>query len=79
MDHVLCGKTIACGQAGLPGRTSPQCSTFGEKLGAGGSMDRAVDPASAEQRGICVVDERIDLQARDVSRRKAYPLREMRK
>ena len=52
---------------------------FGEKLGAGGSMDRAVDPASAEQRGICVVDERIDLQARDVSRRKAYPLREMRK
>jgi hypothetical protein len=42
-------------------------------------MDRAVDPASAEQRGICGVDDRIHLQARDISRRKAYPLREMTK
>jgi hypothetical protein len=42
-------------------------------------MDRDVDPASAEQRGICGVDERIDLQARDISLREVYPLREMRK
>jgi hypothetical protein len=42
-------------------------------------MDGAVNPASAEQRGICGVDDRIDFQARDISRRKAYPLREMRK
>jgi hypothetical protein len=57
----------------------PLGPTFGEKLGAGGSMDGAVNPTSAEQRGICGVNDRINLQARDISRREVYPLREMRK
>src|SRR5215471_1642402 len=64
---------MASRQPCLSSRTSADRSAFCEEPGTGGPMDRAVDTTPAEQRGICSIDDCIDLQPSDVAERKANP------
>ena len=50
------------GETSLSRRTSPWFSAYGHKLRPGGPMHGAVNPATAEQRGICGVNNRTDLK-----------------
>jgi hypothetical protein len=43
-----------------------QRAAFGKKLGSRGAMNRTIDAATAEQRAIRGVDDRVDAERRDV-------------
>src|ERR1700680_2541716 len=60
MNDVPSRQPIAARQPSLPRRAAAERAAFREQLGAGGAMDRAVDTAAAEQRGIGGVDDRVD-------------------
>ena len=67
MDHMSGGQPIAARQPRLARRTATDRTAFGEKLGACRAVDRPIDAAAAEQRGICGVDDRVDPEPRDVA------------
>jgi hypothetical protein len=73
MDDMPGGETIAAGQLRLAGRTAAEHATFGQQLGAGGAMDRAVDTAATEQRRIGRVDNGVDLKPGDIAGFQADP------
>jgi hypothetical protein len=66
MNHVSCRQPISVGDLGAAGLTAIQGATFGQKFRPGRAMDRPIDAATAEQRGIRGVDDGINAQARDV-------------
>jgi hypothetical protein len=51
----------------LTGFTTSQRAAFGEQFGAGGTVNRAIDTATAEERCICRVNNGINLEFRDVA------------
>ncbi len=66
MDNVLRRQPIAARDLGRAGFTAAEPFTFGQQLRPRGAMDRAVDPAAAEQAGIRGIDDGIDGERRDV-------------
>jgi hypothetical protein len=67
VDDVGRGQAVAERQLGLARLAAAERAAFGEQFGPGGAMDRAVDPAAAEQRGVRGVDDRVDCETRDVA------------
>ena len=66
MDDVPGLEAIAAGDLGGTGVATAQGLALGQQLGAGGTMDGAVDAAAAEQRGVGSVDDGVDVERRDV-------------
>jgi hypothetical protein len=66
MNHMSRRKPISVGDLGATGLATMQGAAFGKKFGPGRAMDRTIDAATAEQRGIRRVDDGINAQARDV-------------
>jgi hypothetical protein len=60
MDHMPRGQTVTTCDFGAAGFASTERATFGKELGTRRAMDRAVDAASAEQRGIRGVDDGVN-------------------
>jgi hypothetical protein len=57
MNDVLRPQAIAFGHFRIAGFTASQKPALMEKLGAGSSMNGAIDSATAEQRGIGGIDD----------------------
>jgi hypothetical protein len=62
MNHMLRRQTIASGDLGVAGLAATKCAAFGEQPRSGRTMDRAIDPAAAQQRTIRGVDDGINAQ-----------------
>lgn len=67
MDDVADRQPVTLGDLGVASGTAAQRAAFGQQLGAGGAMNRAVDATTAQQRSIRRVDDGIDIKCRDVS------------
>lgn len=67
MDYMSGGQHVAAGQPGFSRRTAPERAAFGQKPRSGCAVDRTIDAATSEQRGIGGIDDRIDRQARDIA------------
>jgi hypothetical protein len=63
---MRCGKTITAGDFRIAGIASAKAHAFGKQIGPGGTMDCAVDASTTEQRVVGGVDDRIDLEGRDI-------------
>ena len=50
-----------------PGFTTAQRAAFGQQFGARSAVNRAIDTATAEERRVCRIHNRIDLQFSDVA------------
>jgi hypothetical protein len=66
MDHVSRGQVEAGRDARLSGRAAVQPAAGLEQPRPGGTMNRTIDTAAAEQAAVGGVDDPIDIQARDV-------------
>ena len=58
---------VAFGDLGIAGLAAVEHAAFGEKLGPGRPMDRAIDAAPAKERRIGGVDDGVNAERRDVS------------
>jgi hypothetical protein len=67
MDDMARFQPIALGDLGFAGPAAVQCAAFGEQFGTGGAMDGTIDAATAQQRFIRGIDDRIDIEPRDVA------------
>ena len=63
MDHMPGRQPITPGDFGIAGLAAAKRAAFGKQFRPGRAMDRAVDPAAAEQRGIGGVDDGVNAQA----------------
>ena len=61
------GKVIAASNLRLAGFTTAERAAFRKQFGAGGAVNRAIDTATAEERRVCRVHNRIDVQRGDVA------------
>ena len=66
MNHVPRPQPVSQGDFGAAGLATMEGAAFREQLGPGRAMDRAIDAAAAQQRGICRVDDGVNAQGRDV-------------
>ena len=66
MNHMPRRQPIALGDLGVAGLAAVERAAFGEQLGPGRAMDRAIDATAAEQRRIRGVDDGVNAQRRDV-------------
>jgi hypothetical protein len=66
MDDMPRRKPVSSGDLGVAGFAATKRAAFGEQLRSGGTMDRAIDAASAKQRDIGGVDDGINAQAGNV-------------
>jgi hypothetical protein len=60
MNHMSRRQPISFGDLGIAGRTPMERAAFGEKLGPGRAMDRAIDTAPAEQGRVRRVDDGVN-------------------
>ena len=60
MNDMPRRKPVALGDFGIAGFAAMKRAAFGEQLGSGCAMDRAIDAAPAQQRGICGVDNGVN-------------------
>src|ERR1700743_3062792 len=60
-------KPIALGDLGVAGLAAVEHTAFGDKLGPGRPMDRAIHAAPAKERRIGGVDDGVNAQCRNVS------------
>ena len=67
MDDMGGREPIAPGQPRLARRTTADRTAFREKPGPCGTVDRPVDAAAAEQRGICGIDDGVDSEPRNIA------------
>src|SRR3954470_1770111 len=67
VDDVLCRQTVTACDPCLSGRTAADAATLFEKFGTGGTVNRTIDSAAAEERGIRGVDDRIDVESGDAA------------
>jgi hypothetical protein len=74
MDDICRRQAVAAGQPRLARRAAAERAALGQKLWTGGAVDRAIDPATAEQRGVGGVDDRIDGKPSDVGELDADPV-----
>ena len=66
MNDVPRLKTIASGDLGVADLTAMEHAALHDQLGPGGAVDGAIDAATAKQRDIRGVDDRVNAQGRDV-------------
>ena len=66
MDHVVRGQPITFCDFGAAGFAALERAAFSQKLRPCGPMDRAVHAAAAEQGPIGRIDDRVNVQARNV-------------
>ena len=74
MDHIFCFQVITSGDLRLTGLTAVQLSALFEQSGTGCTVDRSVNAASAEQRIVRGIDDRINMQLCDVAHFEIYPV-----
>jgi hypothetical protein len=67
VDHPLGRQAESSGRLGVAGLAASQFAALGEEVGAGGPVDGPVDPATAEQRRVGGVDDRVDPLLGDVA------------
>jgi hypothetical protein len=67
VNDVAGGEIVSARNSSLAGRAAPDRAALGEQARACCAVDRAVNTASAEQRGIRRVDDRIDALPRYVA------------
>jgi hypothetical protein len=60
MNHMPRRQPISQGDFGAAGLAAMERAAFGEKLGAGGAMDRAVDATAAKQGRVRSVDDGVN-------------------
>jgi hypothetical protein len=60
MNHMPRRQPISQGDFGAAGLAAMERAAFGEKLGAGRAVDRTIDAAAAQQRGVCGVDDGVN-------------------
>jgi len=61
-----CRQPIRRSDLGAAGLAAMERTAFRKKFGPGRAMDRPIDAATAQQRGIRGVDDSVNAQARDV-------------
>ena len=66
MNHMPRRQPITLGDLGTAGLAAMERAAFGEKLWPGRTVDRSIDAAATEQRGVRSVDDGVNAQARDV-------------
>ena len=66
VNDMRCGKAVAAGDFRVSGVAPAEAHALGEQIGPGGAMYRAVHTAASEQRVVGRVDDRVDLEGRDV-------------
>jgi hypothetical protein len=66
VDDPLRGQVESRREPGLAGRTAADLAGGFQETGAGGTVDRAIDPTAAEERAVRRVDNGINRQSRDV-------------
>src|SRR5204862_6742611 len=67
MNDMPGWQPIAAGEPCLSRWAAADLAALGEEFRAGGAVNRAIDPAAAEQRGIGGIDDRVDLPAGDIA------------
>jgi hypothetical protein len=60
MNDMPRRQLVAFGDLGAAGLAATKRAAFGEQLRSRGAMDRAIDAAAAEQRGIRSVDDGVN-------------------
>jgi hypothetical protein len=60
MNDMPRRQPVALGDFGVAGLAAMERAAFGEQLRSGCAMDRAVDAAAAQQRGIRGVDDGVN-------------------
>jgi hypothetical protein len=60
MNHMPRGQTVTTCDFGAAGFAPTERAALGKELGTGRAMDRAVDAAAAEERGIRGVDDGVN-------------------
>lgn len=73
VDDVPGLEAIALGDLGVTGLAAVQHTAFGKQFGAGGTMDRAVNPAPTKQRRIGGVDDGVNAQCGDIDNNDVQP------
>ena len=73
VDHEPGGEPEPRGGLGVAERAPVQLAAGIEEVGAGGPVDRPVDPAPAEQGGVGRVDDGVDVLRGDVAERDLEP------
>ena len=66
VDHVARRQAVAARDSRLAGRAAAERAAFGEQFRSGGAVNRAIDAAAAQQRRVRRVDDRVDVERRDV-------------
>ena len=66
MNHMPRRQSVPHGDFGAAGLATTQGATFGEQLRPGRAVDRAINPAPAEQGRVGGVDDGVNAQGRDV-------------
>src|SRR5207253_1727307 len=67
VDHILRRQPVSARDARLACRTAANLAALFEQLRPGSAMNRAVDTAAAEERGVRGVDNGVDRELGDVS------------
>ena len=66
VDDVFRRQVVAARDLRRAGGAAAERSAFRQQLPSGGAVDRAIDPAAAEQRGVGGVDDGVDRERGDV-------------
>lgn len=66
VNDVAGGQPIAVGDLGVAGGAAAELAAFGQQFRPGGAMNRTINAATAQQRGVRRIDDGIDLEGRDV-------------
>src|SRR4051812_39430313 len=66
VDDMPGRQAIALGDLRVAGLAAVERAALSDKLRSGGTMDRAIDPAATEQRGVGGIDDGIDFERDDV-------------
>ena len=66
VDHMFGRQAVAPRDLGITGLAAVEHAALGHEFRPRGTMDRAIDAASAKQRRICRVDDGVNAQRGDV-------------
>jgi hypothetical protein len=75
VDDVPGRQPVPAGNLGRAGIAAVKPAAFGQQIRSGRAMDRAVDPAAAEQRAVRRVDDGVDRERGDVGNHDVEPRR----
>src|SRR5579872_4202032 len=66
VDHMARRQSIALRDLGTPRGAAAERAALCEQFWAGAAVDCAVDPSAAEQRAVRGIDDRVNIERRDV-------------